>query len=180
MTTAIVSRYARAFSDVVLELKLDPKQVTEQLQAVAGLYRASPELRRVWDSPAIAAEDKRGLLDAIAERDALQRPVRNFLAVLIDHGRIHDLELIARQFETELNHRLGIVEAEVTSARKLEEAEKHELLAEVSRVTGKQVSARYEIDPSLIGGATIRVGSTVYDGSVRGQLQKLKEQLSSE
>ena len=79
-----------------------------------------------------------------------------------------------------MNHRLGIVEAEVTSARPLTEAESRELLAEVSRVTGKQVSAQYKIDPSLIGGAAIRVGSTVYDGSVRGQLQKMKEQLSGE
>jgi F-type H+-transporting ATPase subunit delta len=79
-----------------------------------------------------------------------------------------------------LNHRLGIVEAEVTSARPLAEAQSRELLAELARLTGKQVSAEYKVDPSLIGGAAIRVGSTVYDGSVRGQLQKMKEQLSGE
>jgi F-type H+-transporting ATPase subunit delta len=134
----------------------------------------------VWESPAIPAEQKRRLLDAIIERSAMLRPVRNFVAVLIDHGRISEVEQIARQFQTELNHRLGIVEAEVTSARPLAEAESRELLAEVERVTGKRVSAEYKIDPSLIGGAAIRVGSTVYDGSVRGQLQKMKEQLSGE
>jgi F-type H+-transporting ATPase subunit delta len=177
---AVASRYARAFADVVLDGKLDPKQVTEQLGAIVELYRSNLDLRRVWESPAIPAEQKRKLLDAIIERSAMLRPVRNFVAVLIDHGRISEVEPIARQFQTELNHRLGIVEAEVTSARPLEEAESRELLAEVSRVTGKQVSARYKIDPSLIGGAAIRVGSTVYDGSVRGQLQKMKEQLSGE
>ncbi len=177
---AVASRYARAFADVVLDGKLDPKQVTEQLGAIVELYRSNLDLRRVWESPAIPAEQKRKLLDAIIERSAMLRPVRNFLAVLIDHGRISEVEQIARQFQTELNHRLGIVEAEITSARPLEEAESRELLAEVSRVTGKQVSARYKIDPSLIGGAAIRVGSTVYDGSVRGQLQKMKEQLSGE
>jgi len=177
---AVASRYARAFADVVLDGKLDPKQVTEQLGAIVELYRSNLDLRRVWESPAIAAEQKRKLLDAIVERNAVLRPVRNFLAVLIDHGRIREVEAIARQFEAELNHRLGIVEAEVTSARPLEEAESRELLAEVARVTGKQVSAEYKIDPSLIGGATIRVESTVYDGSVRGQLQKMKEQLSGE
>jgi F-type H+-transporting ATPase subunit delta len=178
--TAIASRYARAFSEVVLDLKLDSKRVIEQLHAVVELYRSSLELRRVWESPAIPAEQKRALLNVIAERDGLMPPVRNFLAVLIDRGRIHDLEMIARQFETEMNHHLGIVEAEVTSARPLPEAERQELLAQVSRVTGKQVSAKYEIDSSLIGGAMVRVGSTVYDGSVRGQLRKLKEQLSAD
>lgn len=177
---AVASRYARAFADVVLDGKLDPKQVTEQLGAIVELFRSNLDLRRVWESPAIAAEQKRKLLDAIVERNAVLRPVRNFLAVLIDHGRIREVEAIARQFEAELNHRLGIVEAEVTSARPLEEAESRELLAEVARVTGKQVSAEYKIDRSLIGGATIRVESTVYDGSVRGQLQKMKEQLSGE
>jgi F-type H+-transporting ATPase subunit delta len=178
--TAIVSRYARAFSDVVLQLKLDTKQVTGQLQSMVELYRSSAELRRVWDSPAIPAEQKRRLLDAIAERSEILRTVRNFLAVLIDHGRISELEMIARQFETELNHRLGIVEAEITSARPLQEAEQAELLAQVSQVTGKQVSAKYQIDSSLIGGATIRIGSTIYDGSVRGQLERIKEQLSAD
>ena len=177
---AVASLYARAFADVVLDGKLDPKQVTEQLGAIVELYRSNLDLRRVWESPAIAAEQKRKLLDAIVERSAILRPVRNFVAVLIDHGRIREVEAIARQFQAELNHRLGIVEAEVTSARPLEEAESRELLAEVARVTGKQVSAEYKIDPSLIGGATIRVESTVYDGSVRGQLQKMKEQLSGE
>ncbi|MGD0975763.1 MAG: ATP synthase F1 subunit delta [Candidatus Korobacteraceae bacterium] len=178
--SAVASRYARAFADVVLDKKLDAKQVTEELNAIVELYRSNLELRRVWESPAIPAEQKRRLLDAIIERSAMLRPVRNFVAVLIDHGRISEVEQIARQFQTELNHRLGIVEAEVTSARPLAEAESRELLAEVERVTGKRVSAEYKIDPSLIGGAAIRVGSTVYDGSVRGQLQKMKEQLSGE
>ena len=101
----------------------------------------TPDLRRVWESPAIPAEQKRKLLDAIVERSAVLRPVRNFIAVLIDHGRIRQIEQIARQFQTELNHRLGIIEAEVTSARPLPEAESRELLAEMERVTGKQVTA---------------------------------------
>ena len=178
--SAVASRYARAFADVVLNAKLDTKQVTEELDMIVGLYRSNLDLRRVWESPAIPAAQKRKLLDAILDGSSFLRPVRNFVAVLIDHGRIREIEPIVRQFQAELNHRLGIVEAEVTSARALPEAESRELLAEVARVTGKQVSAQYKIDPSLIGGAAIRVGSTVYDGSVRTQLQKMKEQLSGE
>ncbi len=178
--SAVASRYARAFADVVLEAKLDPKQVTEQLAGIVALYGSTPDLRRAWESPAIPAEQKRKLLDAIMQKSGMLRPVRNFIAVLIDHGRIRQIEHIARQFQTELNHRLGIIEAEVTSARPLPESESRELLAEMERVTGKRVSAQYKIDPSMIGGAAIRVGSTIYDGSVRGQLQKIKEQLSAE
>lgn len=178
--SAVASRYARAFADAVLGGKLDPKQVTEQLGAIVELYQSSSDLRNVWASPAIPAEQKRKLLDAIGARIALLHLVRNFVAVLIDHGRIREVNQIARQFQTELNHRLGIVEAEVTSARPLSESESRELVAQVEHVTGKQVSAEYKIDPSLIGGAAVRVGSTVYDGSVRGQFEKLREQLSGE
>ena len=176
---AVTNRYARAFADVVFDLKLESKQVLEQLQSMAKLFDDNLELRRVWESPAIPAEQKRKLLDAIAERGAIVRQVRNFLAVLIDHGRINQLDAIARQFQTELNTRLGIVEAEVTTARALGEAERKELIEQVAKVTGKQISAEYKIDPSMIGGAMIRVGSTIYDGSVRGQLEKMKEQLSA-
>jgi F-type H+-transporting ATPase subunit delta len=178
--SAVANRYARAFADVVLGGKLDPKLVTEQLGAIVELYQSNPDLRNVWASPAIPAGQKRKLLDAIAERSALLHLVRNFVAVLIDHGRIREVDQIARQFQTELNHRLGIIEAEVTSARPLSETESRELVAQVAHVTGKQVSAEYKIDPSLIGGAAVRVGSTVYDGSVRGQFEKLREQLSGE
>ena len=178
--SAVASRYARAFADVVLDAKLDAKQVTEQLGMIVELYRSNLDLRRVWESPAIPAAQKRRLLDAIIAGSAFLRPVRNFVAVLIDHDRIREIEQIVSQFHAELNNRLGIVEAEITSAHPLPEAESRELLAEVARVTGKRVSAQYKIDPSLIGGAAIRVGSTVYDGSVRTQLQKMKEQLSGE
>jgi F-type H+-transporting ATPase subunit delta len=106
--------------------------------------------------------------------------VRNFIAVLIDHSRISILPDIAKQFETELNVRLGRVEAEVTSARQLSEVERQAMVAELGRTTGRQVSAKYSIDAALLGGAIVRVGSTVYDGSVRGQLQKIKQELAGE
>jgi F-type H+-transporting ATPase subunit delta len=108
------------------------------------------------------------------------RQMRNFIAVLIDQSRISILPDIAKQFETELNTRLGRVEAEVTSARPLSDVERHSLVAQVAKTTGRQVSAKYSIDAKLLGGAVVRVGSTVYDGSVRGQLHKIKQELSNE
>jgi F-type H+-transporting ATPase subunit delta len=174
-------RYARAFADVVFERKLDPLASLAQLQSVVAIYESSEDLRRVWESPAISAEQKLDVLDAIVARmSGVPRALRNFVAVLIDHSRIASLALIAKQFETEINSRLGRIEADVTSSRPLSEIERAELVSKVSELTGSVVSARYSVDPALLGGATVRVGSTVYDGSVRGQLQKIKEQLSAE
>jgi F-type H+-transporting ATPase subunit delta len=176
----VTSRYARAFADVVIELKLDVINVREELRSVVKTIESSGPLRRVWDSPAIPHEQKLAVLNSIAAQMGLVSPVRNFIAVLIDHGRVAILPQIARQFETELNQRLGLAEAQVTSCRELSPAEKAALEAQIMTLTAKKVLARYEIDQKILGGAVVKVGSTIYDGSVRGQLQKLREQLSAE
>jgi len=174
---AVASRYARALVEVVLKQKIDPASAVEQVNAVVDAVRESAELRKVWESPAIPADQKRGLLDAVVSYTGASRPVRNFFAVLIDHQRIPMLRQIARQFEVELNAQLGFAEAEVTSARPLSDNEKQELESRVAVMTGRKIKARYVADPGLLGGLRVQVGSTIYDGSVRGQLQKLKEQL---
>ena len=101
------------------------------------------------------------------------------VAVLIDHRRIHFLDSIIEQLEKEIDARLGFAEAEITSARQLGDAEKHEFEAQVERLTGKKVRAHYQQDASLLGGAVLRLGSTIYDGSVKGQLERIKEAISS-
>jgi F-type H+-transporting ATPase subunit delta len=178
---AVSNRYARAFADVVFDAKLDPQKMVVLLQQIVGTYESSDDLRKIWGSPAVPAEQKRALLDQIvSQMGDVPRPMRNFIAVLIDQSRIAILPDIAKQFETELNTRLGRVEAEVTSSRPLSDAERQSLVAQVAKTTGRQVSAKYSIDATLLGGAVVRVGSTVYDGSVRGQLQKIKQELVSE
>jgi F-type H+-transporting ATPase subunit delta len=119
------------------------------------------------------------VLDVIAERDGISKQVRNLVAVLIDHRRVHFLEPIIRQLEKELDARLGIAEADITSARALGDGEKREFETQVGKLTGKKVRARYGQDPSLLGGAMVRIGSTIYDGSVKGQLERLREAISS-
>ena len=176
---AIASRYARALVEVVLEQKIDPATAVQQVNDMVAAVAESDQLRMVWESPAIPAEQKRKLLDAIASQSGTLRPFRNFFAILIDHGRIPMLAQIARQFETELNTQLGFVEADITSSRQLSTEEKQGLESKVANITGKKVRARYNTNPELLGGALVRVGSTIYDGSIRGQLQKLKEQLSN-
>jgi F-type H+-transporting ATPase subunit delta len=119
------------------------------------------------------------VLDAIAQRAGISRPVRNFIAVLIDKRRTRFLAEIVAQFAQELNQRLGFADAQITTARELGVTERTALEQDLTRVTGKTVRARYEQDPAILGGAIARVGSTVYDGSVKGQLERLRQQLAS-
>jgi F-type H+-transporting ATPase subunit delta len=176
---SVASTYARAFADVVLSAHLDADRSIAELRAIASLLNESTDLRRVWENPAVPAEQKRRLLDVISERDGISRQVRNLVAVLIDHRRVHFLEPIVVQLEKELDARLGFAEAQITSARPLGDAEKREFEAQVGKLTGKKVRARYGQDASLLGGAVVRLGSTIYDGSVKGQLERLKEAITS-
>jgi len=164
---------------VILEAHLDPRRATGGLRRISGLLSESIELRRVWENPAVPAEQKRKLLDAIVHREGIEQHVRNLVAVLIDHRRIPFLERIAQQLEKELDMRLGFAEAHITSARELGDSEKRSLEAQVAKVTGKKVRAHFGLDASLLGGAVVRIGSTIYDGSVKGQLEKIKEAISS-
>jgi F-type H+-transporting ATPase subunit delta len=176
---SVASTYARAFADVVLSAHLDANRAVGGLRRIAGLLAESEDLRRVWENPAVPADQKRKLLNAIVEREGIEQHVRNLMAVLIDHRRVPFLGRIVEQLKKELDTRMGFAEAQVTSARELGDDEKRKLEAQIEKVTGKKVHAQFGLDASLLGGAVVRVGSTIYDGSVKGQLEKIKEAISS-
>jgi len=176
---SVASTYARAFADVVLSEKLDAQRAIGGLRRIAGLLAESVELRRVWENPAIPADQKRKLLDAIVRRDGIEKPVRNLVAVLIDHRRVPFLGRVIQQLERELDARLGLAEAEISSVRELSDSEKRALEAQIAKLTGKKVRTRFAQDPSLLGGVVVRVGSTIYDGSVKGQMERIREAISS-
>ena len=176
---AIASRYARALVEVLIADKVDTDIARQQLHAIVDAVNESSELRKVWESPAILPEQKRAVLDGIARQIKVVKPVRNFFAVLIDHRRIGMLNDIARQFEVELDKELGFTEVEVSSARPLSPGEKRAVENRVESMTGKKVRARYVTDAQLLGGVVVRAGSTIYDGSVRGQLEKMRQELSA-
>ena len=176
---SVASTYARAFADVVFDAHLDAGRAINGLRQITALFSQSVELRRVWENPAVPADQKRKLLDAIVQREGIERPVRNLVAVLIDHRRLPFLSRIIEQLEKELDSRMGFTEAQVSSARELAEAERRTLESQIAKTTGKKVRASYGLDPSLLGGAVVRIGSTIYDGSVKGQLEKIKEAISS-
>lgn len=176
---SVTNTYARALADVVFDQHLDPGKTLQDAQSMAQLVASSRELREVWEAPSIPDEQKRALLDAIVAREGIARPVRNFMAVLMDHRRIKFLEPVVTEFEQELNRRMGFVEAQIVSARVLAEPERSRLEAQVEKLTGHKVRARYTQDGSILGGAIIKVGSTIYDGSVKGQLDRIREAISS-
>ena len=176
---SVASTYARAFADVVFSAHLDASRAIGGLRRIAALSAESADLRRVWDNPAVPADQKRKLLDAIVKEEGIERQVRNLVAVLMDHHRLHFLERIVEQLEKELDARMGFAEAQVSSARELGDGEKRALEAQIEKNTGKKVRATYGLDASLLGGAVVRVGSTIYDGSVKGQLEKIKAAISS-
>jgi F-type H+-transporting ATPase subunit delta len=176
---SVTNTYARALADVVFDQHLDPGKTLQEVQALSQLVASSRQLREVWEAPSIPAEQKRALLDAIVAREGFSRPVRNFMAVLMDHRRIKFLEPIVKEFGHELNRRLGFTEAEIISARELGQTEQNTLEAQVEKLTGYKVRARYARDSSILGGAIVKVGSTIYDGSVRGQLERVREAISS-
>ena len=176
---SVANTYARAFADVVFNAHLDAARAIGGLRQIAALFNQSVELRRVWENPAVPADQKRKLLDAIVQRGGIERPVRNLVAVLIDHRRLPFLSRIVEQLGKELDARLGFTEAQISSTRELGETEKRALETQIEKTTGKKVRASYGLDASLLGGAVVRIGSTIYDGSVKGQLERIKEAISS-
>lgn len=172
--SAIASRYARAFADVIFGSKLDAAQAQQQIQGLGELIAGNTELRTVLQNPAVAPPQKIKVLDALAARMGVLRQVRNFAAILTDKRRIALLPEIAALLQTEINERLGFADAEVTTARELSGEERIALEGRFAGVMGKQIRATYQRDPQVLGGVIVKVGSTVYDGSVRGRLQRLR------
>jgi F-type H+-transporting ATPase subunit delta len=177
--SVFASRYARALADVVLEAKLNPAEVRQQLEDFAATFAGSKELREVLLNPSLPTAKRVAILDTVNRRIACGPKVRNFLAVLISRERLAALSEIVEEYRLEMNRRLEISDAEVLTARPLQDQEREKLEREVAQLAGTRVNATFRQDKSLIGGAIVRIGSTIYDGSVRGRLERLRERLVS-
>lgn len=170
-------QYANALADVVMAQGA-AEPAAAQLRDFCAAYAESPELQNFLASPAVSAEDRRGVIEKVAARIGAGKIVRNFLFVISDHRRAHYLPEIADAFQDVVRQRQGIAEAQVYSAVRLTEAQKAELTKSLTRLTGKAVDPNYFIDPELLGGALVRVGDTIYDGSLRHRLEQMRAQLS--
>jgi F-type H+-transporting ATPase subunit delta len=179
--TAVAARYAHALADVVSgpSSPVRPEIVVAELRAFEGVLKSSHELLNALVTPAVAGARKKAVVGRIADTLQLSRISRNFLFVLIDHRRIASLSEILQMFEVALDERLGFARAEVTAARDLSEEQRRMLNSRLEQLTGKRIRSQFKVDESLIGGVVARIGSTIYDGSVRGRLHALGRRLSA-
>jgi F-type H+-transporting ATPase subunit delta len=172
----IARRYASALADVVLKTG-ETETVKNELKMWEQMIAANSDLQSVFSNPAIAHASKEKVLEGLLAKARPSVTTSNFLRVLLRNGRLTQLKEINERFAAVLEERSGVVGAEVISARELADAQRNDLKANLEKLTGKQVKLGFTIDPSLIGGVVTRVGSTVYDGSVKTQLENLKQEL---
>ena len=174
---AFVARYARAFADVVTQEKLDTAALDRQMDDFLLTWDASAELRDLFVNPAVAAVQKVAILDKMNAKLGLRKELRNLLAVLINNDRIGDVREVVLAYRAEMQERRGIRSVEILTARELSEKDRNGLVAGVGKLAGGEIQASFKLDKSILGGTVVRIGSTVYDGSVRGRLERLKAAL---
>jgi F-type H+-transporting ATPase subunit delta len=172
-------QYATALADIALEQGA-AEPVRKQLEDFVAAYAESADLRSVLGSPAVGRAAKHGVIEQLAARLGSSRIVRNFLFVVVDNQRIHLLPEMLDTFETVIRQQQGLAEAQITSAVDLSAAQKVQILQSLERLTGKKLQAKYSLDPALLGGAVVRIGDTIYDGSVRNRLNQMRAQLAAE
>jgi F-type H+-transporting ATPase subunit delta len=173
-------RYARALAAVITDQQLDLVAAQGQLESFANLLEESAELREVLQNPSIPEAQKLKVLDALAPRLGLSRPIRNFIAVVTHHQRLHELRDMISAYANIADEDTGIAEVEITTARPLDPDNRNLLEQQVARLAGEpRIQATYREDPSLLGGAVVKLGSTVYDGSIRGQLEQMRQRLAT-
>jgi F-type H+-transporting ATPase subunit delta len=170
-------RYARAFAEVADSVRLDPNAAEQQMRDFADALTTSRELREFLDNPSVEGARKLKVLDALAPRIGMYPQVRNFIAVILDHRRLGEFNEIIDEYRRISDERAGIKEARITSARPLDKVARAELEGQIAKLTGGPVRASYAEDPALLGGAVVEIGSTVYDGSIKAQLDQLKNRL---
>ncbi|MEK6325720.1 MAG: ATP synthase F1 subunit delta [Acidobacteriota bacterium] len=173
---AIARRYAEALADVATA-RNQVEQIDNAVRVFAEMMKASRELHEMFASPIVSQTDKLRVLEALIARVRPDQMTANLLRTMLSHYRLHYLAEVYEQFRRELNERKGLIIAEVTTAAEVGRSEQEKLGRTLEQMTGKRVEFKFKTDPSLIGGVVTRIGSVVYDGSVRTQLQEIKEQM---
>jgi len=172
-------QYANALADIALAQGA-AEPALKQLADFGGVYAESAELRNFLSSPAVDREAKHGVIEKLAARLGAGKIIRNFLFLVVDHGRTHILPEMVAAFQEVVRQRQGIAEAEVSTAIELTATQKAEFAFTLERITGKRVEAKYSLDPALLGGAVVRVGDSIYDGSLRQRLNAMRARLTAE
>ena len=173
-----VRRYAKALLDVLYPAKAEAG--LDQLRNFSTMLGQQADAKRVFENPTISPDRRRDLLSKVGDALKLDAPIRNFIGLLIDRNRLDTLDEIISTYGALLDEKLGVVEAHVTSALALDPKQQSEVEAKLQKLTGKKVKMQVSIDPALIGGIVAKVGSTIYDGSIRQQLQTFRESLTQQ
>jgi F-type H+-transporting ATPase subunit delta len=172
----VARRYATALADVVIKSG-ETESVTSELNAWVQMITTNAELENVLRNPVVQHIKKEKVLESLLERVKPSKTTANFLRILLKNSRLADIGPINERFLQVLEDRSGTVSAEIISSRELSEGERTELRSNLEKLTGKKINPSWRLDPELIGGVVTRIGSTVYDGSVKTQLETLKEEL---
>jgi F-type H+-transporting ATPase subunit delta len=181
MSLAVSSRYARALADAAFAegATVDPDTVLAELRSFLKALESSRPLRDVLASPAVAFAAKRAVIDKLSAQMDLAAITRNFLLVICRHGRLGLLAAVAEAFQAVIDQRRGIAPAEVTIAVEPDAEQRAKFQEAVAAITGKKPRVDYRVDPAILGGAVLRIGSSVYDGSVAGQLRRIGAKLAA-
>lgn len=172
----VARRYAVALADVVTKTN-ETTSVQTELKIWEEMIISNSQLLDAFSNPSIAHDSKEKVLENLIEKTKPTKTTANFLRVLLRNSRLTEIREINERFVSVLEERSGAIAAQITSARPLSDAQKAELQINLNKLTGKNVSPNFEIDETIIGGIITRVGSTVYDGSVKTKLENLKYQL---
>jgi F-type H+-transporting ATPase subunit delta len=172
-------QYANALADIALEQGA-AEPVLKQLADFNAAYQESAELRNFLSSPAVEREAKHGVIEKLAARLGASKIIRNFFFIMIDNQRTTLLPQMLESLQLVLQQRQGVAEANVVSATTLTDAQKVRLQQTFEKLTGKKIQAKYSQDPALLGGALVRIGDTIYDGSLRNRLNQMRARLAAE
>jgi F-type H+-transporting ATPase subunit delta len=172
-------QYANALADIALAQGAAEPTV-KQLDDFAAAFAESAELRTFLASPAVDLQAKHGVIEKLVARLGASRIIRNFLFLIADNHRSHILTEIVAAFQQVVRQRQGLAEAEISSAVEMSAAQKAELAKTLERLTGKKIETKYSLDPALLGGAVVRIGDTIYDGSLRSRLNEMRAHLAAE
>jgi len=175
----LATRYARALLSAIS----DPHAAAtadDFLQSLGQAMNASVELRLSLLNPGIPASARKQALQVLAERAQAGPLMGKFLALIVDNRRVAELPAIAEAFHDLREAAEGVVPASITTAKPIDEALQARVESSLSRLTGKRVRTTWRVDESLVGGVVTRVGSRIYDGSVKTQLMGLRRKMAEE
>ena len=173
----VARRYATALADVAIERR-EEREVQNELDQWAGMIEAHPQLKEVFANPTIVYDHKRKVLEDLISRTRVRETTASFLRVLLRNQRLSQLRDIVERFGQVLDERGGLVAAHVTTARPISEDLKNSLHETLAAATGRKVRLSFATDESIIGGLVARIGSTIFDGSVQSQLDRLANEMA--